>query len=112
MAPAIRTEQPMPPAAPLPLTKADFSRVRGVLTDVDGTLTTSDRLTSGTVESLEQLAAAGLKVILVSGRPAGWGEAWARQLPVDAVIVENGGLWFVRDGHRVRKVYAQGEAER
>lgn len=98
--------------APRPLSEADLSRVRGVFTDVDGTLTSDDRLTSRTVASLEALAARGLKVVLVSGRPAGWGEAWARQLPVDAVVVENGGLWFERDGRCVRKVYAQPPAER
>lgn len=97
---------------PRPLSQADFSQVRALFTDVDGTLTIEDRLTGRVVTALEELRAAGVKVVLVSGRPAGWGECWARQLPVDGVIVENGGLWFVRDGKGFRKVYVQPESER
>jgi hypothetical protein len=100
-------------AVPRPLREADLSRVEGVFTDVDGTLTTGHRLRSDTVRALERLSAAGLHVVLVSGRPAGWGEAWARQLPVDGVIVENGGLFFLRGKNgRLRKVYAEAPAER
>ncbi|WP_141594446.1 HAD-IIB family hydrolase [Myxococcus sp. AB056] len=98
---------------PRPLREADLSRVEGVFTDVDGTLTTGHKLRSDTVRALERLASAGLRVVLVSGRPAGWGEAWARQLPVDGVIVENGGLFFLKGAHgRLRKVYAEAPAER
>ncbi len=99
--------------SPRPLRQADLSRVEGVFTDVDGTLTTGHRLRADTVRALERLSASGLRVVLVSGRPAGWGEAWARQLPVDGVIVENGGLFFLRGAKgRLRKVYAEAPAER
>lgn len=94
-------------AAPLPLAQADLRAVRVVLTDVDGTLTTGGRLLAGTVAAMEALQAAGVRVVLVSGRPAGWGECWARTLPVDGVIVENGGLYFVPSASGVRKVYVQ-----
>jgi HAD superfamily hydrolase (TIGR01484 family) len=104
--------RPQPVRAPRPLADADLSRVEAVFTDVDGTLTSDDRLESSTVRAIEQLHEAGLKVVLVSGRPAGWGECWARQLPVDAVVVENGGLWFLREGKGIRKVYAQPPAVR
>jgi HAD superfamily hydrolase (TIGR01484 family) len=98
---------------PRPLRAADLSRVESVFTDVDGTLTTGHRLRSQTIRALERLSEAGLKVVLVSGRPAGWGEAWARTLPVDGVIVENGGLSFVRGARGVlRRVYAEPPAER
>ncbi len=96
---------PLPP--PGPLEAADFSRVEAVFTDVDGTLTTANRLESSTLAAMERLTASGIKVVLVSGRPAGWGECWARTLPVDGVIVENGGLYFARDAKgRLKKVYA------
>lgn len=90
------------------LHQADFRKVRAVFTDVDGTLTTGGRLHSTTLRALEWLVSHQVEVVLVSGRPAGWGECWARQLPVAGVIVENGGLYFARapDG-RVTKVYAQ-----
>jgi HAD superfamily hydrolase (TIGR01484 family) len=93
---------------PAPLASADFSRVVGLFTDVDGTLTTRHRLTGRTLTALEQLAEAGVRLVLVTGRPAGWAECWARTLPVEGVIAENGGLTFARDGRgRLRKVYAQ-----
>jgi len=96
----------------LPLRDASLGKVRVVLTDVDGTLTTQGRLRSSTVEALEALEAAGVKVALVSGRPAGFGECWIRTLPVAAVVVENGGLYFAKRQGRISKVYAQPEAER
>ncbi|MFZ5469154.1 MAG: HAD family hydrolase [Myxococcota bacterium] len=97
---------------PKEVARADLSRVLAVFTDVDGTLTTENRLRSSTVGALEALRRAGLGVVLVSGRPAGWGECWARTLPVDGVIVENGGLYYARRQGRLVKVYAQSEAVR
>ncbi|RKH40961.1 HAD-IIB family hydrolase [Corallococcus sp. AB049A] len=103
----------MKAGAPRPLRQADLSGVQGVFTDVDGTLTTGHKLRSQTLQSLEKLSAAGLRVVLVSGRPAGWGEAWARQLPVDGVVVENGGLFFLKDAKgKLRKVYLEPPAQR
>ena len=100
------------PRRPLPLRQAELGQVRAVLTDVDGTLTTKGTLLGSTVAALEALAAAGIRVALVSGRPAGWGECWARTLPVEAVVVENGGLYFVKRKGGLAKVYAQPDAER
>nr|WP_224249199.1 HAD-IIB family hydrolase [Hyalangium gracile] len=98
---------------PRPLREAELSRVESVFTDVDGTLTTGHKLRSQTIRALESLSEAGLRVVLVSGRPAGWGEAWARTLPVAGVIVENGGLCFVRGAQgALRRVYAETPAER
>lgn len=99
--------------SPSPLATASFAGVEALFTDVDGTLTTNDRIESATLAALEEARAAGLRVVLVSGRPAGWGECWARTFPVDGVIVENGGLWFVRDASgRLEKRYAQPESRR
>jgi HAD superfamily hydrolase (TIGR01484 family) len=96
----------------LPIEQADFSRVEAVFTDVDGTLTSAGRLHATTLGALEALVIAGVKVVLVSGRPAGWGEAWARQLPVSGVIVENGGLYFAWRRSKLVRVYAEPEGER
>lgn len=97
---------------PQPLWKADLRAVRAVFTDVDGTLTTSGLLTSAVLRAVEWLVAHRVDVVLVSGRPAGWGEAWARQLPVRGVIVENGGLTFVRRRGRLARVYAEPDGVR
>jgi HAD superfamily hydrolase (TIGR01484 family) len=95
-----------------PLHEADFSRVEAVFTDVDGTLTTGGKLSSVTLRAIESLVAHQVKVVLVSGRPAGWGEAWVRQWPVAGAILENGGLHFAWRGGRLVKVYAQPERQR
>jgi HAD superfamily hydrolase (TIGR01484 family) len=90
------------------LAAADFSQVRAVFTDVDGTLTSPHQLLGSTLEAIEQLGADGIKVVLVTGRSAGWAECWLRQLPVEAVIAENGGVYWAKDadGH-AHKIYAE-----
>ncbi|HYR56933.1 MAG TPA: HAD-IIB family hydrolase [Myxococcaceae bacterium] len=98
---------------PQPLASADLSRVQAVFTDVDGTLTSSNRLEARTLRSIEKLKQNDLRVVLVSGRPAGWGDCWLRTLPVDAVIAENGGVCLTRDRRgRFEKVYSEGSSER
>jgi HAD superfamily hydrolase (TIGR01484 family) len=83
-------------------------RVRGVLTDIDDTLTTSGRLTAAAYAALERLQGAGLKVIPVTGRPAGWCDHIARMWPVDAVVGENGAFWMRHDAatRKLRTVFA------
>ena len=90
----------------LPLRQLDAPRARAVevvFTDIDGTLTDADgRVPAAVFAALEQLRAAGLRVVPITGRPAGWCDLIARTWPVDAVVGENGGLWFRRvrrDGH-------------
>ena len=95
-----------------PLHEADLSRVEAVFTDVDGTLTTRGRLTSATLRAIEWLNAHHVRVVLVSGRPAGWGEAWVRQWPVAGAIMENGALHFAWRGAKLVKSYAQPAAWR
>jgi len=92
--------------------------VRVVLTDIDDTLTTDGRLAAVAYAALERLRAAGLLVIPVTGRPAGWCDHIARMWPVDAVVGENGAFWF-RMGSESRvgvpkllKRYVTGEAQR
>nr|WP_040400684.1 HAD-IIB family hydrolase [Amorphus coralli] len=71
-----------------------LARLDFVLTDIDDTLTTSGRLPAVAYEALERLQAAGLKVIPITGRPAGWCDLIARLWPVDAVVGENGAFYF------------------
>jgi hypothetical protein len=71
--------------------------VLGVLTDIDDTITTHGRLTAEAYEALWGLAAAGLRVVPVTGRSAGWAHMIAKTWPVDAVVAESGGLYLWRD---------------
>ena len=64
--------------------------VRGVLMDIDDTLTTEGKLTAEAYAALERLKRAGRLVIPVTGRPAGWCDHIARMWPVDGVVGENG----------------------
>jgi len=84
--------------------------VRALFSDIDGTMTTGDRIEASTYEALEQLSASGMPVIMVTGRPAGWGQAFMKMLPVVAVVTENGGVTFVREGRRQHKLYGVPQA--
>jgi HAD superfamily hydrolase (TIGR01484 family) len=76
--------------------------VHTVLTDIDDTLTTYRRLTSAAYSALEDLQRAGIRVIPVTGRPAGWCDLIARQWPVDGVIGENGAFYMWHDDSQMR----------
>jgi hypothetical protein len=57
-------------------------------------LTDHGRLPAASYDAMERLRAAGLIVIPVTGRPAGWCDLIARQWPVDGVVGENGAFYF------------------
>jgi hypothetical protein len=86
----------------------------GVLADIDDTLTTEGRIGADAFDALEKLRAAGLLVIPVTGRPAGWCDMIARAFPVDAVVGENGAFAFRYDeaAKRVARIYAADAATR
>ena len=71
--------------------------IRGVFTDIDDTVTSDGRLTAQAYRALERLSAAGLLVVPLTGRPAGWCDHIARMWPVDAVVGENGAFYFRYD---------------
>jgi HAD superfamily hydrolase (TIGR01484 family) len=89
-------------------------QVTGVLTDIDDTLTTEGRLTAAAYAALERLRAAGLRVIPITGRPAGWCDHLARMWPVDAVVGENGAFWMRHDDRqrKLRTVHVADPAQR
>ncbi|MDP1901546.1 MAG: HAD-IIB family hydrolase [Rubrivivax sp.] len=68
-----------------------------VLTDIDDTLSTAGRLTAEAYAALDALHRAGLRVIPVTGRPAGWCDHFARMWPVHGVIGENGAFYMWHD---------------
>ena len=87
---------------------ATRARIIGVLADIDDTITSDGRLTAEAYGALERLHHAGLRVIPVTGRPAGWCDHIARMWPVDAVVGENGAFWMRYDAgaRKLRTVYA------
>ncbi|MGE0716027.1 MAG: HAD family hydrolase [Alphaproteobacteria bacterium] len=82
-------------------------RVSCVLTDIDDTLTVDGLLRPAAFAALHRLAEAGISVVPVTGRPAGWCDLIARQWPVAGVVGENGALWFRHDhaGRRIARGY-------
>jgi HAD superfamily hydrolase (TIGR01484 family) len=85
----------------------------GVFTDIDDTLTTDGAITPDALQALGRLRAAGLHVVPVTGRPAGWSEPFALAWPVDAIVAENGAVALVRDPQGgLRKLYQQDAATR
>lgn len=80
------------------------ARIHGVLTDIDDTLTTEGDITPDALDALHRLRAAGLPVFAITGRPAGWSEAFALAWPVDAIVAENGAvaLWRGASGELCR----------
>ena len=79
--------------------------IRYVLMDIDDTLTTGGKLLAASYAALWRLRAAGLRVVPITGRPAGWCDLIARQWPVDGVVGENGAfaMWEA-EGQKLREI--------
>jgi HAD superfamily hydrolase (TIGR01484 family) len=84
-------------ANPLPLPER-LTDIRLIATDIDGTLTRAGKFTSELLESIDLLTANEIKLLLVTGRSAGWVSAVNNYLPVVGSIAENGGVYFNSDG--------------
>ncbi len=87
-----------------PLDAMPRNGVRGVLTDIDDTLTTHGHLTAEAYAAVQRLHEAGLLVIPITGRPAGWCDHIARMWPVAGVVGENGAFWMRYDAKARRLV--------
>lgn len=72
------------------MTPVEAARIRFVLFDIDDTITTAGKLTAEAYSAMWALSGAGLRLIPVTGRPAGWCDLIIREWPVCAVIGENG----------------------
>ncbi len=76
------------------LSEDSFRKIRLIATDMDGTLTQRGKFSAALLQALEDLAAAGIKVLIVTGRSAGWMSGLSNLLPVVGAIAENGGLFY------------------
>jgi hypothetical protein len=71
----------------LPLSRLERDEARsleGLLFDLDDTLLDHGLLSVEAYSALHRLSGAGLRLLAVTGRPAGWGDVLARQWPVAA----------------------------
>lgn len=96
----------MKPIAQWPL--QERRAIRGVLTDIDDTLTTHGRLTAEVLTALMRLRAAGLTLVAVTGRPTYWALPLLRLCGLHAVIAENGAsaFWLDENGVQQSMFYA------
>ncbi len=77
-------------------------------TDIDDTMTRGGLLPDTAYAALWDLARAGIRVVPVTGRPAGWCDHIARMWPVAAVVGENGAFYYSydRQSRRMHRRYA------
>lgn len=96
----------------LPLDAA--GQLEGVFFDIDDTFTSHGKIPAPAFNMLWALKEAGLKVVPITGRPAGWCDHIARMWPVDAVVGENGAFYFHLDekAGRLRKRFLDPAAAR
>jgi len=79
--------------------------IRWVLTDIDDTMTRDGKLIPSAYSALCDLASAGLKVVAVTGRSAGWAQVHMQEWPLFAAIAENGAISYARgEGGAVREI--------
>jgi HAD superfamily hydrolase (TIGR01484 family) len=108
---------PAAPSRPLnALPAAAWAAVRGVLTDIDDTLTCDGVVEPVAREALRQLAGRGVPVVAITGRPMGWSEPFVRDGTLPVIVAENGaGAWY-REGQgedaALHEVYVQDAATR
>jgi len=94
---------------------SQLSAIRYVLSDIDDTLTLDGRLPAAAYVAMERLDQAGIQVIPITGRPAGWCDHMARMWPIAGLVGENGAFYFRYDaGQRrmVRRFWKTDEARR
>ncbi|MEZ4751678.1 MAG: HAD hydrolase family protein [Bdellovibrionota bacterium] len=95
---------------PKKLSELPAASIRAIFSDLDGTITTNGTLLPSTYQSLCAIRAAGLKLVVVSGRPAGWADCLMRLLPLDAMIFENGAGVALRTGESIEFLNLAGTA--
>lgn len=103
------------PNAPRPFADcpaAELAAIDGLLTDIDDTLTRDGAIEPAALAALHDLAAAGLPVIAITGRGAGWSEPFARDWPLAAIVAENGAVMLRRSATGLQRDFLDPPAVR
>ena len=91
---------------------ATLQNVRCLFADIDDTISTDGKITRQAYDALWRAHDAGLAVVPVTGRPAGWCDHIARMWPVDGIIGENGGLYMRMREQGLQREFRYDEATR
>ncbi|MBW1980246.1 MAG: HAD family phosphatase [Deltaproteobacteria bacterium] len=93
---------------------ATLRSLHTILFDLDDTFTSQGKIPSSSFEALWELKESGLRLVVVTGRPAGWCDHIARMWPVDGVIGENGAFyfWFDEKERKLKKRFLDSHSVR
>lgn len=100
-----------------PHSVSDYSHARNLqilFTDIDGTLTRNGQLPDDAYQAMWDLHRAGVAIVPVTGRSAGWCDLIARLWPARAVVGENGAFYFWLQGQTMKRhfVFDQSQTSR
>jgi len=86
----------------------------GFFFDIDNTFTIAGRIPSIAFQALWDLKDSDLKVVPITGRPAGWCDHIARMWPVDGIVGENGAFCFSfgEEEHKLKKRFLDSDEVR
>ncbi|MGB5375606.1 MAG: HAD-IIB family hydrolase [Polyangiales bacterium] len=90
----------------------DSAGIRGLVFDIDDTVTRDGVLEPAAYTAMHRLAGAGFELVAVTGRPLGWTDVIARIWPVRIAVGENGAGWTWVDASGSHEGYFCDEAER
>ncbi len=71
-----------------------LSRITLVASDMDGTMTSHGRFSTSVFRAFDDLRNSGVRILLITGRSAGWVNGLVSLLPIDGAVAENGGIYF------------------
>lgn len=97
---------------PRPISEMDSKNIIGIFFDIDDTFSSNGKIRPEAYSAIWRLKEAGKIVVPVTGRPAGWCDHIARMWPVDAVVGENGTLYFMMKNGKLVKKYAASKSQR
>ncbi len=95
----------MAETTPLPIASLGAEQCRNLeyfFCDIDDTMTGDGVLPASSYRALWDLSLSGIKVVPVTGRPAGWCDMIARFWPVEGIVGENGAFYFAYERQQRR----------
>ncbi len=90
---------------PRPVAELDARGLKGLFFDIDETFSTDGKITAQAYSAAWELHNAGMVLVPITGRPAGWCDHIARMWPVNAVVGENGAFYCMLKRGRMEKRY-------
>ncbi|MGB8224566.1 MAG: HAD-IIB family hydrolase [Polyangiales bacterium] len=92
--------------------KLNRAGIRGLVFDIDDTVTRNGVLQPDAYAAMHRLSEAGFELVAVTGRPLGWTDVIARLWPVRIAVGENGAGWAWVDHTGTHEGYFCSDAQR